>query len=96
MKKVRLKDYEERLQKLRDLAEIAKQRGNYDHNRYLHGYANGVILAIAVMEHQHQDVPFLSVKKGEYTEDAQKLAKSWWQRFKDWMNRPSESMGEVL
>lgn len=49
-----------RLEKLRDVTSTMTSKGNADYDYYNHGMANGLILAVSIME-DHKDVPqFLS------------------------------------
>jgi len=57
---------EQRLEDLRSLTKISSSVGNYDANDYLHGMANGLILALATMENKYgADVGFLSKPSGD-------------------------------
>lgn len=38
------------LEKLKELEKIQCQPGNWDHDPYMHGMANGLILAVATLE----------------------------------------------
>jgi hypothetical protein len=40
---------------LRDLVKIQKQPGNWNCNSYMHGMANGMILALAMLENREPD-----------------------------------------
>ena len=40
----------ERIAKLKNIKEIQCTKGNYDVDAYMHGLANGLILALAIME----------------------------------------------
>lgn len=52
---------EQRLEDLRSTTNILSSVGNYDSNDYMHGIANGLILALAIMENKYgDDVGFLS------------------------------------
>lgn len=43
------------IEKLDDVTNIATSKGNYDCNPYMHGMANGLILARAIMKNQEVD-----------------------------------------
>lgn len=47
------------IEKLEDVTAIATSGGNYDCNAYMHGMANGLILARAIMKDEKGDVPYL-------------------------------------
>jgi hypothetical protein len=38
------------LEALRDVEAVQKSDGNWNYNSYMHGMANGLILALAIME----------------------------------------------
>lgn len=51
---------EERIQKLEDLIKIQSQDGNWNYDPYMHGLANGLILALATLkgkEPKYLDAP---------------------------------------
>jgi hypothetical protein len=52
---------EEQLQALRNVTEIQLTDGNWNYDYYMHGMANGLILALAIME--NKEVKFLSAPK---------------------------------
>lgn len=39
-----------KLQKLKDMIKIQSTDGNWNHSQYMHGMANGMILALALLE----------------------------------------------
>jgi hypothetical protein len=43
------------LEKLRELTVIQRSNGNYDFDPYMHGMANGMELALALMEGREPD-----------------------------------------
>lgn len=45
----------EGLNKLRDAVTIARSHGNWDYDPYLHGMANGLICALAIMEEKNPE-----------------------------------------
>lgn len=51
------------LEKLEDVTAIATSGGNYDCNAYMHGMANGLILARAIMRDDKGEVPYLDTPK---------------------------------
>jgi hypothetical protein len=72
----------ERKEKLRDITKIQSNRGNADYNAYMHGMANGLILALAIIE--DADPKFLEFKS--YTTDADKK-KEQGRRIMDWLHK---------
>jgi hypothetical protein len=52
-----LDDATMRIGKLREITEVAKSPGNADYDPYLHGMANGLILAVSIMENPTMDSP---------------------------------------
>jgi hypothetical protein len=50
-----------RLQELRQVHELATSPGNYDVDDYMLGMANGLILALAIME--DKDPQYLRIRK---------------------------------
>jgi len=57
MKNITTSDIQSRIRLLKQLAELQKEHGNWNYDPYNHGYANGLILALSVME--HNDAEFL-------------------------------------
>lgn len=51
------------LEKLEDVTAIATSKGNYDCNAYMHGMANGLILARAIVRDDKGEVPYLDAPK---------------------------------
>ena len=47
-KKEKLKAYEESVSVLQDLLDVQCTDGNWNHDAYMHGLANGLILAMSV------------------------------------------------
>lgn len=50
-----------KIQSLREIVEIATSPGNYDYSEYMLGMANGLILALAIME--NKDPVYLEIKE---------------------------------
>lgn len=48
-----VKKYEEKIDVIKMLKEIQEQSGTYDYNEYMFGFANGLILALAIMENKY-------------------------------------------
>jgi hypothetical protein len=54
-------NFEQRVADLKNVLGIACATGNYDANDYMHGMANGLILAFSIMcEPYGKEAPFLS------------------------------------
>ena len=62
----RNKDLLERLSELRRLTKIACTDGNWNYAPYLHGFANGMIFALAIMENKN---PVFLGKPGKWLRD---------------------------
>jgi hypothetical protein len=43
-------DYEKRIADLRNIKEVQCSKGNYDQGEYMRGLANGLIMALSIME----------------------------------------------
>lgn len=53
----------EQIEKLREVVAIATSPGNWDANEYMLGMANGLILALHIMEDAKDDPPYLRAPK---------------------------------
>jgi|GEM_PF-2761008 len=50
-----LKNLYQNLSKLEELVKVQSQHGNWDNNPYMHGMANGMILAVSVLLEQEPE-----------------------------------------
>ena len=69
------KEYEFRIKELHKLCEIASRKGTYDCNSYLHGMANGIIFALAIMENkdpEYLDPPDIFLEDYELLDELDK------------------------
>jgi len=53
-----LNDYEKRLDSLKQMTDVQCWNGNWNYDGYMHGLANGMIFALALME--DKDPEFLN------------------------------------
>lgn len=76
-------DLEQRLEKLRDIKTIQCNSGNWDYSDYMRGMANGLILALAIMEDTEPDF-FKPIKKYRSDKDE---SESFRDKVRGWMHK---------
>ena len=65
--------YFKRMGELKRLTDIQCSKGNYDYDRYMHGMANGMILAVSIMDKTTPQ--FIDMKREEFISDLTKKEK---------------------
>jgi len=63
MKKIDRKEIDGRINELEEVKKIQCSKGNFDQSEYMRGMANGLILAVAIME--DKSAKYIEAKKGK-------------------------------
>lgn len=74
---------EQQIERLRDLVKIQCSDGNWNYSDYMRGMANGLIIALAVMENKEPKF-FDALQKYKSDKDADSSLK---QKINDWLHK---------
>lgn len=74
---------EKQFEKLKEISSIQSTKGNWDYSQYMRGLANGLILAVAIMEDK-EPVYKEDIKKYSTDKDEEKSFK---EKITNWMHK---------